>query len=120
MSNSHSPTSDTLSKFVRTTLTPFVIYVYVPHGSQIMDTDILSTVFSILNCTDVKCSGKLNLYQYPFRDGLQSYLLLKCSYCHLVIAEFPTSLPVRMKPNECVNEPRMLYRKKSQVNIRAC
>ena len=36
-----------------------------------------------------------------------------------MIAEFPTSLPIRMKPNECVNDPRMLCRKKSEVNIRA-
>ena len=73
--------------------------LYVPHGSQIMYMNILSAVFSLLKCTDAKCSGSPNLYQYSFRGGLQPYLLSKCSYCHLVIAEFPTSLPIRMKPN---------------------
>ena len=93
--------------------------LYVPHGSQIIDIDILSTVFSLLRCTEAHCTGKLNLYQYAFRDGLQSYLLLKCSRCHLVLAEFPTSCPVGMKPNEAVNDPQMLCRKKSEVNVRA-
>ena len=91
----------------------------IPHGSQIIDMDLLSMVFSILRCTDPKCTGPLNLYQYAFRDGLQSYLLLNCSYCHLVIAEFPTSLPVGMQPREAVNDPQMLSRKKSEVNVRA-
>ena len=86
--------------------------LYVPHGSQIIDIDILSTVFSLFRCTEAHCTGKLNLYQYAFRDGLQSYLLLKCSRCHLVLAEFPTSCPVGMKPNEAVNDPQMLCRKK--------
>ena len=93
--------------------------LYVPHGAQIIDIDILSMVFSLLRCTEVHCSGKLNLYQYAFRDGLQSYLLLKCSRCHLVLAEFPTSCPVGMKPNEAVNDPQMLCREKSEVNVRA-
>ena len=93
--------------------------LYVPHGSQIIDVDILSTVFSLLRCTGAHCTGKLNLYQYAFRDGLQSYLLLKCNRCHLVIAEFPTSCPVGMKPNEAVNDHQMLCRKKSEVNVRA-
>ena len=53
----------------------------------------------------------------PFVMGY-SHLLLKCSFCHLVIAEFSTSVQVRMKPNECVNDPRMLCRKKSEVNGR--
>ena len=81
--------------------------------------NILSTVFSLLKCTNAKCSGNLNLYQYAFRDGLQSCLLLKCSYCHLMIAEFSTSLPVRMKPNEYVTDHIMICRKKSEVNVRA-
>ena len=58
----------------------------IPHGSQIIDMDLLSMVFSLLRCTEPKCTGPLNLYQYAFRDVLQSYLLLKCSYCHLVHA----------------------------------
>ena len=64
------------------------------HGSQIIDMDLLSMVFSLLRYTEPKCTGSLKLYQYAFRDGLQSYLLLKCSYRHLVITEFPTSLPI--------------------------
>ena len=88
--------------------------LYVPHGSQIIDIDTLSTVFSLLRCTEAHCTGKLNLHQYTFRDGLQSYFLLKCSRCHLVLAEFPTSCPVGMKPNEAVNDAQMLCRKKSE------
>ena len=69
---------------------------YVPHGSQIIDIDILSTICSLLRCTEAHCtSSKLNMYQYAFRDGLQSYLLLKCSRCQLVLAEFTTSGPVK-------------------------
>ena len=43
--------------------------LYVHHGYQIMDMDIVSTVFSLLKCTDVKYSGSLNLYQMPFVMG---------------------------------------------------
>ena len=93
--------------------------LYVPHGSQIIDIDILSTVFSLLRCIEAHCTGNLNLYQYAFRDGLQSYLLLKCSRCHLVLAQFPTSCPVGRKPNEAVNDAQMLCRKKLEVNVRA-
>ena len=91
----------------------------ISHGSQIIDMDLLSMVFSLLRCTEPKCTGPLKLYQYAFRDGLQSYLLLKCSYCHLVIAQFPTSLPIDMQPTEAVNDPQMLSRRKSEVNVRA-
>ena len=91
----------------------------VPHGSQILDMEVLSSVFALLRCTEPNCTGPLRLYQYSCRDGLQSYLLLKCTYCHLVVAEFPTSLPIGMKPNESVNDPRMLCHKKSEVNVRA-
>ena len=81
---------------------------------------ILSSVLALLRCTEKHCTGPLNLYQYSFRDGLQSYLLVKCSHCHLVIAEFPTSVPIGMKAHECINDPRMLDRsKKSEVNYRA-
>ena len=91
----------------------------IPDGSQIIDMDFLSMVFSLLRCTEPKCTGSLKRYQYAFRDGLQSYLLLKCSYCYLVIAELPTSLPIGMQPTEAVNDPQMLSRKRSEVNVRA-
>ena len=94
--------------------------LYIPHGSQIIDMTILSSVLALLRCTEKHCTGPLNLYQYSFRHGLQSYLLVKCSHCHLVIAEFPTYVPIWMKAHECINDPRMLDRsKKSEVNYRA-
>ena len=80
---------------------------------------ILRSVFSLLRCTESGCTGSLKLYQHSFRDGLQSYLLLKCGYCHLQIATFPTSVPIGMRPDESVNGPQMLHRKKSEVNCRA-
>ena len=93
--------------------------MYVPHGSQIMDMDILCTVFKLLHCRDSACRGQLTLHQYSFRDGLQSYMMLKCQRCHLVAAEFPTSLPIGMSPVDAVNDPQMFHRKKSEVNFRA-
>ena len=93
--------------------------LYVPQGPQIIDMAVLRSVFHLLRCTESGCTGSLKLYQHSFRDGLQSYLLLKCGYCHLEIATFPTSVPIGMRPNESVNDPQMLHRKKSEVNCRA-
>ena len=91
----------------------------VPSGSQIIDMDILRQVFNLLTCTDRTFTGRLAIYQYAFRDGLQSYLAVKCLTCHIVAIRFPTSLPIGMNPLDAVNDPHMLNRKKSQVNHRA-
>lgn len=79
--------------------------------------NMLSTMIPLIKCTDAKYSESLNFYHYTFRDGLQSYLLIKCSYCHLVNAEFPTSLLEGW--NKMLQSITMLCRKKSEVNVRA-
>ena len=48
------------------------------------------------------------LHQYSFRDGLQSYFLVKCMSYHLVVAEFPSSLPIGSKATEAINDSQML------------
>ena len=52
--------------------------VILPTGNAICNLDILSHVFSQLCCIDRSSYGKLRLYETMIRDGLQSFLLLKC------------------------------------------
>ena len=93
--------------------------LYVPQGSQVMDMSILGKVFNLLKCTTNNCPGHLALYEYGFREGMQSYLLLKCIRCHQIIAEFPNSIPSGSTPAQALNDPHMLTHKKSEVNYRA-
>ena len=93
--------------------------LYVPQGSQVMDMSILGKVFNLLTCNRKDCTGHLILLQYGYRDGLQSYFLLKCTRFHLIIAEFPNSIPIGSTPVQAINDPHMMTHKKSEVNYRA-
>ena len=93
--------------------------LYVPQGCQVMDMSILGKVFNLLTCTGKDCSGHSILHQHSYRDGLQSYFLLKCTRCHLIIAEFPNSIPIGSTPVQAINDPHMMTHKKSEVNNRA-
>ena len=75
----------------------------VPHGNQIFNLEILSNVFTLLNCPDKKCLGKPRLHQHITRDGLQRFFLLKCYRCHKCIADYPASLPIGSPPDGCIN-----------------
>ena len=75
----------------------------VPHGNQIFNLEILANVFSLLICPNKSCTGRPRLHQHTARDGLQRFFLLKCNYCHTIIADFPASLPIGTSPDHCVN-----------------
>ena len=91
----------------------------VPHGVEMMNMDILCEVIGLLRCTDLNCRGRLRLHKLPNLDGLQSFFVLHCQYCHNVIAKFGSSLHLGESPSEAVNNPRMLLRRPSEVNIRS-
>ena len=49
------------------------------------------------------CKGRILLYDQLFEDGLQRFLLIKCYYCHNVVAEFPASLPIGVTTGKFAN-----------------
>ena len=93
--------------------------MYVPHGVELINMDILCQVLSLLRCSEPDCFGHLQLHKLPRTDGLQSFFVLHCSRCHLVFAEFSSSLHIGESPIEAVNNPHMTSRRPSEVNSRA-
>ena len=94
-------------------------FLLVPHGSQIMNMDILSKVFHLIRCQQPNCFGSLQLHRYPHTEGLQSYLVLHCDRCHSVVARFPTSLHIGESTSECVNNPKQMSHRPSEINLGA-
>ena len=80
----------------------------VPRGNQIFNLEILSNVFSLLVCPDMSCNGRPRLHQHTNLDGMQRFFLLKCYYCHQIIAEFPASLQIGASPDQCINNKHAL------------
>ena len=91
----------------------------VPTGNAICNLEILSIVFSRLNCVDRSCCGRLKLYQMLQQDGLQNFLLLKCTHCHRVTAEFPSTLPIGVSAIDSINSKAMRVKGRSEINQRA-
>ena len=91
----------------------------VPHGSEIINMDILSNVFKLILCREPNCFGSLQLHRYPLREGLQSYLVLHCDRCHSMVANFPTTLHIDESPSEAVNNPKMMSHRSNEINVRA-
>ena len=90
----------------------------VPRGNQIFNLEILAKVFSLLVCPNKTCNGRPRLHQHTSRDGLQRFFLLKCYYCHTIIADFPASLPIGASPDKCINT-RTYRTGQSEINARA-
>ena len=90
----------------------------IPTGNNICGMKILSLVFAQLNCTDRSCYGRLKLYERLIQDGLQRFLLLKCTHCHNVVADFPNSLPVGVTALDTINNKTIRSRGKSEINQR--
>ena len=88
-------------------------------GNQIVSLPILAEVFSLLNCPDKKSRGRVHLYEHIMQDGLQKFLLIKCHICHLLVAEFPASLPNGIPADACVNNKSVRVRGQSELNIRS-
>ena len=91
----------------------------VPQGNAICNLEILSLVFSQLNCMDRSCNGRLKLYETLFEDGLQIFFLLKCTHCHRVAAEFPASLPIGVAAVDTINNKSIRVKGKCEINRRA-
>ena len=89
------------------------------NGNQIMNLSILSEVFSLLSCQDTQCKGRLRLYEQMLQDGLQKFLLIKCNLCHKVVAQFPTSLPIGVPADACVNNKSLRVKGQSDLNLRS-
>ena len=91
----------------------------VPTGNAIFNLEILSVVFGQLNCTDRSCYGRLRLYEMPLDDGLQSFLLLKCTHCHKLVAEFPATLPIGVSAEDTINNNTLITKGESEINQRS-
>ena len=75
-------------------------------------------MFSLLVCPFKNCNVMPRLNQHTSRDGLQRFFLLKCYYCHTIIADFPASLPIGASPDTCINT-RTYRIGQSEINARA-
>ena len=93
--------------------------LFVPHGCQIMNMDILNNVFQMIKCQQPTCYGSLQMHKYPFTDGLQSYLILHCNRCHSVVARFPTTPHLGENASQAVNNPHMISKRGCEINTRA-
>ena len=91
----------------------------IPTGNTICNLEILSLVFTQLNCIDRSCPGRLKLYESVLQDGMQKFLLLKCTNCHKVAAEFPTILPISVSAVDTINNKSMRVKGGSEINKRA-
>ena len=87
-------------------------------GNQIVNLDILSHVFSLLRCVDKQWKGRIRFYEQLLEDGLQKFLLIKCDYCHLVVAQFPASLPIGVPADSCINKS-IRVKGQSDLNLRS-
>ena len=87
--------------------------------NQIVNLSILNHVFSLLSCLDKACKGRIRLYEQLLEDGLQKFLLIKCNYCHQLVAEFPASLPIGVPADKCVNNKSIRIRGQSDLNLRS-
>ena len=92
--------------------------LYVPHGSELMNMDILWHFISLVHCNEPHCGGTLRLHKLPRSNGLQSSFVLHCYRCHLVVAEFSSSLHIGESPQEVVNS-QTKHSKEIEVNSRA-
>ena len=93
--------------------------MYVPHGSEIMNMDILCRVISLIRCNDSSCTGNLRLHKLQRHNGLQSFFVLHCVRCHIVVAEFSSSLHIGESPQEAVNNPPTKGFRQTEVNSRS-
>ena len=93
--------------------------MYVPHEIELMTMSILCHVISLLRCNQPDCAGNMQLLKLPRSEGLLSYFVLHCGYCHFVVAEFSSSLHIGESPIEAVNKPLMAKRRPNEVNFRA-
>ena len=91
----------------------------VPHGSEIMNMDILCHVVSMLRCNDPACTGNLVLHKTIKSKGLHSSFILHCRRCHQVVAEFSSSLHIGESPKAAVNCPPTKASPPTEVNSRA-
>ena len=63
-----------------------------PTGMRLLDIGILSEAITKLKCNT--CSSPLSLFESDFIHGWQTTFAIKCPYCHLLHAEFPSSKPM--------------------------
>ena len=93
--------------------------LFVPHGAEVMNMDILRHVFSLLRCNEAGCWGILRLHKLPRSKVLQSHFILHCVRCHTVVAEFCSSLLIVGSPKESINNPKADIRRPAGVNTRS-
>ena len=93
-------------------------HLAIPTGSSICNMEILSLVFTQINCVDRTFYGRLKLYERHIQNGLQRFLLLKCTHCHNVVAVFPTTLPISCSALDSINNKSVRAKRKSEINQR--
>ena len=62
----------------------------------ILDIGILADAINKLRCTS--CTTTLSLFETDFEHGWQTTYSIKCTSCHLLLAEFPSSKPMEVSP----------------------
>ena len=73
--------------------------IYVPHGMELINMDILCQVMSLLQCREPGCWGSMQRHKLPRKDGLQSNCILHCNRCHTFVDKFSPINSVN-SPNE--------------------
>ena len=63
-----------------------------PTGMRLLDIGILCEAISNLKCDT--CTSPLSLFESGLDHGWQTTFTIKCPYCHLLHAEFPSSKPM--------------------------
>ena len=92
--------------------------MYTPHGSELINMDILCNVISLLRSNETGCWGSLILHKLPQTNGLLSNFIIHCIRCHVVVAEFSSSLRIGETPQEAINNPYIKRHTETEVNSR--
>ena len=90
--------------------------MYVPHGSEVMNMDILCRVISLVRCNNPACSGQLMLHKLQRQNGPHSFFILHCLRCHVVVSEFSSSLHIGESQQDAVNMPPTKSFRQNEVN----
>ena len=69
----------------------------IPTGMRLLDVEILAQAMTKLKCP--QCSWYLSLWESETNHGWQTMFSIKCSRCHELFAEFPSSKPTKSPVN---------------------
>ena len=88
----------------------------IPFGMRILDVGILAQAMTKLTCS--VCDSRLVLYESEFLHGWNTTFYIKCSSCHQLFAEFPSSKPLGTDTTDLVNA-KLPVRGMNEVTMRS-